>query len=198
MTTWFESIILAIKLFTIFTVTLSLPFTIIKTVVTRKFNINKFIISNISIIYFMCLFAVVFFPLPTASQNAQLSGHAIQLIPFFAFYDVSVNFSITAVLQIVFNVIMTVPFGMLLGMKLNLNTKKTILATLALSVLIEVAQLTGLFFIYRGSFRLCDVDDLILNTLGGYIGSVVFNKVRNFIPTKDLVINFNKKVLARI
>ena len=42
--------------------------------------------------------------------------------------------------------------------------------SLAFSAFIELGQLTGLFFMFRGSCRLCDVDDLMLNTLGGLLG----------------------------
>jgi glycopeptide antibiotics resistance protein len=48
--------------------------------------------------------------------------------------------------------------------------------TFLLSLIIESAQLTGLFFIYPGSYRLFDVDDLITNTLGGFLGTVLANR----------------------
>ena len=41
---------------------------------------------------------------------------------------------------------------------------------LAISLTIETAQLTGGFGIYPCSYRLFDVDDLLLNTCGGLIG----------------------------
>ena len=49
--------------------------------------------------------------------------------------------------------------------------------TFLLSLTIELAQLTGLFFTYPGSYRLFDVDDLMANTLGGFLGTVLSNKV---------------------
>ena len=38
------------------------------------------------------------------------------------------------------------------------------------SLLIEAAQLTGLFGIYPYAYRCCDVDDVITNTLGAALG----------------------------
>ena len=38
------------------------------------------------------------------------------------------------------------------------------------SLLIETAQLTGLFGIYPYAYRCCDVDDVITNTLGAALG----------------------------
>lgn len=69
-------------------------------------------------------------------------------------------------------------FAFLLGTMLlkggRFNIAKYVLNTLffgymccvfALTLFIEVGQLTGLFFLYAGSYRLCDVDDLILYLL---------------------------------
>ena len=38
------------------------------------------------------------------------------------------------------------------------------------SIFVEVTQLTGIYGIYKYPYRLFDVDDLMLNTLGGVIG----------------------------
>ena len=54
--------------------------------------------------------------------------------------------------------------------------------TFLLSLTIELAQLTGLFFTYPGSYRLFDVDDLIMNTIGGFLGTVLANNINNIIP----------------
>ncbi len=53
------------------------------------------------------------------------------------------------------------------------------------TLFIEVAQLTGLFFIYSGSYRLCDVDDLICNTLGGVMGAWIASKCA-FLPEIEM------------
>ena len=60
---------------------------------------------------------------------------------------------------------------------LNMKIRNIILLTFLLSLTIELAQLTGLFFTYPGSYRLFDVDDLMANTLGGFLGTVLSNKV---------------------
>ncbi len=70
--------------------------------------------------------------------------------------------------------------------------KKVALYTFMFSLFIEIGQYTGLFFIYEGSYRLCDVDDLICNTLGGVIGAYVILKV-NILPDIE---NFERRILA--
>ena len=52
-------------------------------------------------------------------------------------------------------------------------------------VFFELTQLSGLYFIYPRGYRLCDVDDLILNTLGGLIGYFVPGILIRFLASKD-------------
>ena len=198
MMTWINAIILGAKLFTIFTSLLTIPFEASKASLTKRFNPIRFVVNQICIFYMACLLAVVFFPLPTASQAIGLV-YRIQKIPFYAIYDVVTNFSVEAVLQILFNIMMTVPFGIMMGYRFGFSTKKTILASLCLSLFIEVGQLTGLFFVYHGSFRLCDVDDLMLNTLGGFIGAVIYNKIAKVLPNMNKTeFAWNDGILAHV
>ena len=57
--------------------------------------------------------------------------------------------------------------------------------SLAFSAFIELGQLTGLFFVFRGSYRLCDVDDLMLNTLGGLLGGELVHALEAYLPPLD-------------
>ena len=50
-------------------------------------------------------------------------------------------------------------------------------------IFFEVTQLTGIFFIYPKAYRLFDVDDLLINTLGGILG---------FICTKPLTVFYHQ------
>ena len=69
-----------------------------------------------------------------------------------------------------------------IGISYKVKRRNVIVLTFLLSLTIELAQLTGLFFIYPGSYRLFDVDDLMLNTLGGFAGTVLANYVSDLIP----------------
>ena len=60
--------------------------------------------------------------------------------------------------------------------------------------LIEVGQLTGLFFLFQGSYRLFDVDDLLCNTLGGLIGYLMICKARRFLPA---ISNFDRELVFK-
>lgn len=134
------------------------------------FRPATFLVNQLAIMYIICLLSVTLFPLPTSEQAARLSTHDVQLIPFRFVGDILRERSLQSVAQVLFNIMLTAPLGLLLVFKADMNLPKAALITFCVSLLIEVAQLTGLFFIFNGSYRLFDVDDLFLNTLGGVIG----------------------------
>ena len=150
-----------------------------------SFNPIRFIGVQFLMVYVFCLVEVVLFPLPNADTLSAMVGYKGQFIPFTFVSDILREKTITSVLQVAFNVLLTVPFGFFFKFLLNMKRRNVILLTFLLSVLIETAQLTGLFFIYPGSYRLFDVDDLFLNTLGGFSGTVLANYIRCFIPDID-------------
>ena len=87
--------------------------------------------------------------------------------------------------QVVCNILMLLPFGMYLRYVCGLDLGRVALVSLAFSAFIELGQLTGLFFLFRGSYRLCDVDDLMLNTLGGLLGGELVRALEAHLPPID-------------
>lgn len=196
METLMNSIVIGIKNFPIFAVIFTLPILLGQLLGQKKINIVRIAMSYAFILYSLCLISVVFLPLPSMTQAANLCSHDIQFVPFHFVADIikesplEINNVRTyfqaltnkAVLQVVFNVLLTVPFGMFLRYRFHLNRKKIILCSFALCLLIEIAQLTGLFFIFKGSYRLCDVDDIMANTLGGFVGYTLVHMVEAHVP----------------
>src|SRR5574344_698164 len=84
-----------------------------------------------------------------------------------------------------FKSLLTIPFGMYLRYYFKCNLKQTCLYTFLLSLFFELTQLTGLYFIYPRGYRLFDVDDLMLNTIGGLIGYLISPLIIKFLPPKD-------------
>lgn len=82
------------------------------------------------------------------------------------------------------NVIGFIPFGFLLPLLFKdlLSFKKIILLTFCLSLGFEMIQLT----FNLGSF---DVDDLILNTLGGILGYIPIKLYKGYVRRQGLVSN---------
>ena len=57
--------------------------------------------------------------------------------------------------------------------------------TFLLSLFFELTQLTGLNFIYSRPYRLFDVDDLMINMLGGILGYFIINKLKVLLPSRE-------------
>ena len=137
------------------------------------------------VLYLICLINMVLFPLPGIEEISGLNGYNGQFVPFKFVADIAKDRTAKSVLQVLLNIIMTVPFGFFFKFFLNMKIRNVILITFLFSLIIELAQLTGLFFIYPGSYRLFDVDDLMTNTLGGFLGTVVANSINDLIPYLD-------------
>lgn len=137
------------------------------------------------VLYLICLINMVLFPLPCIEEISGLNGYNGQFVPFKFVADIAKDRTAESVLQVLLNIIMTVPFGFFFKFFLNMKIRNVILITFLFSLIIELAQLTGLFFIYPGSYRLFDVDDLMTNTLGGFLGTVVANSVNDLVPYLD-------------
>lgn len=151
------------------------------------------------ILYMMCAYFLIILPLPPVEDVANYTSPWLQLKPFNELLDVfrelrddlaehaSVKEIVknSALFQIVFNILLTVPFGIYLRYFFKASRKKTVILTLALSLFYELTQLSGLYFIYPRPYRLADVDDLITNTLGGYLGYLIAPKITAFLPSAD-------------
>ncbi|MEO9199891.1 MAG: VanZ family protein [Antricoccus sp.] len=77
------------------------------------------------------------------------------------------------VLQSVFNVLMFLPLGILLRRYLGRSVLVSTLIAMALSVLIEFTQYTGNWGIAGCAYRYADIDDVITNTLGAFLGALI-------------------------
>ena len=78
-----------------------------------------------------------------------------------------------AFMQIVLNVLLFVPLGYFLRVILHRGVVVATIAGFGLSLLIELTQKTGVWNLYSCAYRLFDVDDLIVNTLGATVGSLL-------------------------
>lgn len=162
-------------------------------------SINKFRVFIIYsfILYMITVYFLVILPLPKISEVV-LKNDMIKLIPFgfindflketsFVWSDPSTY--IKALLEpgfytVIFNILMTIPFGMYLRYYFQCSLSSTIIFTFFLSLFFEITQLTGLYFIYPYPYRVFDVDDLIMNTLGGLCGYYIMGIFSKILPTR--------------
>lgn len=152
------------------------------------------------VLYLLCCYLLVILPLPSQEYVAKLTGPGVQLIPFTFVADIINNAHLASVggwddairsiltnkafYQVIMNVLMFIPLGIYLRYYFGFSKRKTIACAFLLSLFFELTQLSGLYFIYPRGYRLFDVDDLMINTLGGVIGCLLATPLGKVLPTK--------------
>lgn len=162
----------------------SLPYTIYEYVRSKSVDVWKCTYLYTFCLYFLCAYFVTWLPLPTAESLAKLKpmSEFIQLVPFQSFLDIERKTLMRDLAIILFNVALTMPLGYFLREFFHVSLRKAVLFGFLTSLLYEVTQLTGLFFIYPRAYRIFDIDDLIINTLGAYLGYVVAPLISGLLP----------------
>lgn len=137
----------------------------------KKFLLHKELIYLISIIYILCLFHVVTFQ--------DVNYGASNFIPFKEIFRYSFG-SHKFIKNILGNIMLFIPYGFLASYLLK-NKKLGVISVLTIiaSLTIETVQY------YIG--RVFDIDDIILNLIGGIIGFLIYigidairNKIKIF------------------
>jgi len=104
----------------------------------------------------------------------------------------------SAFAQVFFNVLLFVPYGFFLHQVTRWRAITVVIVGLATSLLIELTQGTAVFGRYACPYRLFDVDDLFLNTLGAAIGVLVSVAVARFAWSRpEPVADMNAPSIAR-
>ena len=197
MSNYLEIIKMAIITFPFIALLMSIPFILIQYHKYGSINFLKVLITYSLTLYLICAYFLVILPLPKISEVALLTTPRMQLIPFTFIIDLVRNTSfnianghtyLSALRQSYFyvplyNIFLTLPFGIYLRYYFKCDLKKTILYSFLLSLFFELTQLSGLYFIYPRGYRLFDVDDLLLNILGGMVGYTIAQPLIRILPT---------------
>lgn len=196
---YIEAIKTAIFIFPIIAFLFTIPFILYNYHKYGSIHWFKTLIIYTFILYLITIFFLVILPLPKVEEVLKNTGPYINLKPFKFVSDFlkETSFVLTdsktylnAIKEpcfyvVIFNIFMTIPFGMYLHYYFQCNFKKITIYTFLLSLFFELTQVTGLYFIYPNPYRLCDIDDLILNTLGGVIGFLIMKFFKRFLPTRE-------------
>lgn len=184
----------AVYFFPVIAFLITIPFILIQYHKFGSISMFKSFIIYSLVLYLICSYFLVILPLPSREQVLALTTPRSQLIPFKFIYDFiyEIDFSKNIFKQMylympLFNLFLTIPFGIYISYLFKTSLKKTTMYTFLLSLFFEITQLTGLYFIYPRGYRLFDVDDLILNTLGGLLGYFLSKLIIKLIPTIDRV-----------
>ena len=165
-----------IIIFTVILSSIRLTYLIIK---KEKFILYKELTYLLFVIYLLSLFYIVTF------QDDNYG--AFNLIPFKEMFRYNIT-SKLFIKNIIGNILLFMPFGLFVTAYLDVrHTTQVVILTLISSISIEIVQkIIG---------RVFYVDDIILNVVGGFLGSVIFimlDKLRDKLPkalNKDWFMN---------
>ncbi|MEK4815170.1 VanZ family protein [Bacillus sp. FSL L8-0287] len=134
----------------------------------NRFKLHKELLSTSCFIYVVGVISVTIFPLAIGLQESFPTRH--NYIPFASINELLHNsYFIVPLRNIGGNILLFIPFGILIPMKFKKTNKglKIVLLGLLSSLTIECIQL-GL------TFRSFDIDDILLNSFGVYIGFLIY------------------------
>lgn len=198
---YLEAIRTSVLFFPIISFLFTIPYLLIQYHKYGSVHILRSIIVYSFILYLVTAYFLVILPLPTLDTVLKLKTPTMQLIPFTFITDfishtsfvlTNPNTYLTALkepylYQVLYNVLLMVPFGIYLRYYFKCSLKKTVFLTFLLSLFFELTQLSGLYGLYPRSYRLFDVDDLMINTVGGVIGYLIAGVMIKCIPSREKI-----------
>ena len=194
---YFDNIYTGVLVFPFIAALFTLPYAVYQ--YNRHGSVSKYrtLIIYSFILYMLIAFFMVSLPLPdrASTEGNTWQGH-LNLIPFrqiwlywhgraLSFAAIKRYLVSMSLWQLLFNILLTVPFGVYLHYYFKLSLRRTILYSFLLSLFYETSQITALFGIYPGPYRLADVEDLICNTLGGVFGYQIAYVAAKVLPSRD-------------
>ncbi len=196
MNIYFNSILKAIIFFPILAFILTIPYMIIQYHKYGALTKKRILIVYSFIFYLLCTYFLVILPLPDKDIPGKIK-YNLKLFEFVNDLKINSTFNIhnpktyislltnNRIIEPLFNVLLTIPFGIYLKYYFKKSFFTTIFYSFLLSLFFEITQLTGLYYIYSSPYRLFDVNDLFTNTLGGLIGYLISPIFEHFLPTKE-------------
>lgn len=196
---YIQIIITAFTTFPLIALMITFPYILVQYHKYGSIQNLRVIIVYSFVLYLLTCYFLVILPLPPIDEVALYTTKRMQLIPFHFVKDFIEQtrvifgnpktylyfFKDSCSYQVLYNLFLTLPFGIYLRYYYQCSLRKTILFSFLLSLFFELTQLSGLYFIYPRGYRLFDVDDLIINTLGGMIGYAIAPLVEKILPTRE-------------
>ncbi|MFB9770294.1 VanZ family protein [Lactiplantibacillus modestisalitolerans] len=156
---------------------------------------EKNVIATYTFIWYLAAaYLLIILPLPTQASVARMTGAEYNLHPFLFLNEFrQANplqlsdrstwlsaFKASSFFQPFFNLLFFIPIGAYLKWRRHWPLWLITLTSFTLSLFFETTQLTGLYGYYSRAYRMFDVDDLLMNTLGGVGGALAIS----FLPRK--------------
>lgn len=166
-----------------YTVSIILYILVLIYMVLNKYKFKKLFYATLLYFYGVVIFHITILPIPLDSivveslQMLSENNVYIQLIPFSDIFTYNIY---SFIKQTVGNIVMFIPLGFLLPLLFIKcrDFKSLIKYSFAISLLIESIQLILSLFLIKAPFRIFDINDLLLNTLGGITGYILYINVK--------------------
>ena len=148
--------------------------------IRRKAEVAKIVAACLLMLYTIEAFGIFFFPFFYNIPIGSTVTSNVNLVPFHSMINCFQNSSAgTAVKQILGSVVIFIPIGLLVPIVSEKfrSSKNILLFSLLLSVGVEAIQFLELLITYMPN-RAFDIDDVILEFIGGSLGYLLFLAVR--------------------
>ncbi len=146
--------------------------------IKRKTGVIRTLFWVAVILYMSALIELFFFPIPCYPSEwavgREYSNPSVNFVPFVNILSAQ-HFVI--VRNLLGNILVFVPLGFLVPymIKGEKKIKKTAFVVVSSSVGVELIQFIGSFLIFRMGWKVVDIDDVIMNTIGGLIGILCYS-----------------------
>ena len=151
---------------------LFVPFVAISYRRRGRLTLGRSVLWAAALVYFLAIWTYTLLPLP---DGADYRCAGVNLDVFAFIDDLRSAHSLTdfAVLQLALNVLLFLPLGFFLRVLGGRGILVAFVTGLGVSLVIETTQLTGVWGLYPCAYRVFDVDDLLTNTTGAVLGSLL-------------------------
>ncbi|EIC07331.1 VanZ family protein [Microbacterium laevaniformans OR221] len=153
-------------------IVLFVPFVAISYRRRGRLTVGRFLLWAAALVYFWAIWTYTLLPLPDA-ENYVCAGVNLNISAFVDDLRGARSLTDFAVLQLALNVLLFLPLGFFLRVLGGRGILVAFVTGLLVSLTIESTQLTGVWGLYPCAYRVFDVDDMLTNTVGAVLGSLV-------------------------
>jgi hypothetical protein len=170
--------VLAITLGVVISVLVFVPFVALSFRRRGGFGVGRFLIWGAALVAVLAIWTYALLPLPDpdaircAGVNVDVTALAADMRGALARRGGAAATD-PAVAQLLLNVLLFVPLGFFIRVLSDRGVVTALVVGFAVSACVEVTQLTGVWGLYPCAYRVFDVDDLLTNTLGAVLGSLL-------------------------
>ncbi len=170
--------IIAIIIGAIVAVLLFVPFVAASYRLRGRMTVSRTIGWAALLVSFLAIWTYTILPAPAITDDYRCSTPNLDLLTdlrdILLIQQSGTSLIANAALQVVvLNIIFFMPLGFLVRFLFRWGIARAALSGLVVSLAVETTQLTGIWGLYPCSYRLFSVTDLLHNTLGAVIGSLI-------------------------